>query len=105
LEETLNANYPNYTHIHTDGSKMRESRVRVVTPSENKEIRLARPFFLIFNAEAEAINKAISITRNTIQPKRVRLTHSPGGDNDKPNPPKEHIILMWVPGHAGIQGN
>jgi hypothetical protein len=38
----------------------------VVTPGENKKIRLPRPFS-IFNAEAEAINTAISITRNTIQ--------------------------------------
>jgi hypothetical protein len=43
------------------------------------------------------------------------LPHSPGwveenlqpqgGENDEPNPAKEHLILMWVPGHAGIQGN
>jgi hypothetical protein len=46
LEEILNANYPNYTQIYTDGSKM-EERVRVgcavVTPGENK-VRLPRPF-------------------------------------------------------------
>jgi hypothetical protein len=52
LEETLNANYPNYT----DGSKMEE---RVGCAGENKEIRLPRPFS-IFNAEAEAINLAIN---------------------------------------------
>jgi hypothetical protein len=39
-------------------------------PGENKEIRLPRPFS-IFNAEAKAINTAISITRNTVQPKSV----------------------------------
>jgi hypothetical protein len=60
--------------VNIDGSKM-EKRVgsAVVTPSENKEICLQRPFS-IFNAEAAAINTAISITRNTIQPKRVFLS-------------------------------
>jgi hypothetical protein len=47
FEEILNANYLDYTQIYTDGSKM-EERVRigcaVVTPGENKEIRLPRPF-------------------------------------------------------------
>jgi hypothetical protein len=64
LEGSLNAN----------GLKM-EARVGcvVVTPGENKDIRLSRPFS-IFNAEAEAINIAISITRNTIQ--RVILSDS-----------------------------
>jgi hypothetical protein len=39
LEETINANYPDYTQIYTDGSKM-EGRVQcaLVTPGENKEI-------------------------------------------------------------------
>jgi hypothetical protein len=74
LEGSLNANYPDYTQIYTNGLKM-EARVGcvVVTPGENKEIRLSRPFS-IFNAEAEAINIAISITRNTIQ--RVILSDS-----------------------------
>jgi hypothetical protein len=76
LEETLNANYPDYTPIYTDVSKM-EERIgcAVVIPGENKEIRLPRPFS-IFNAEAEASNTIISITRNTIQPKRVILSDS-----------------------------
>jgi hypothetical protein len=62
LEEILNANYPEYTQIYTGGSKM-EERVwcAAVTPGENKLIRLAR-LFSIFNAEAEAINTAMSIT-------------------------------------------
>jgi hypothetical protein len=70
----------------------------VVTPGENKEIQLPIPFS-IFNAEAEAINSAISITRNTIQPKRVILSDSPrwdeenlqpqGGENDELNLPRE----------------
>jgi hypothetical protein len=62
LGETLNANYPDYTQIYTDGSKM-EERVgcAVVTPGENKEIRLPRPFS-IFNAAAEAMNTAIIST-------------------------------------------
>jgi hypothetical protein len=65
LKDTLNVNYPDYTPIYTEGPKM-EERVgcAVVTPGENKEIRLQRPFS-IFNAEAEAMNAAISITRNT----------------------------------------
>jgi hypothetical protein len=42
--------------------------VRSSHPGENKEIRLPR-HFSIFNAEAEAINTAISITRKTVQPK------------------------------------
>jgi hypothetical protein len=76
LEESLNANYPVYTLIYTDGSKM-EERVRcgVVIPSENKEIRLPRPFS-IFIADTEAIKTAISITRNIFQPKRVILSDS-----------------------------
>jgi hypothetical protein len=76
VEETINANYPDYTQIYTNGSKM-EERVQcaVVTPGENKEIRLPRTF-LIFNAEAKAINTAISITRYTIQPERVILIDS-----------------------------
>jgi hypothetical protein len=76
LEETLNANYPDYTQKYTDGSRM-EKRVgcTVVTPGVNKEIRLPRPFS-IFNAEAEVINTAISITKNTIQPKKVILSDS-----------------------------
>jgi hypothetical protein len=76
LEETLNANYTDYTQIYTDGSKM-EERVRcaVITPGENKEIRLPKPFS-IFNAEAEAISTAISMTKNTIQPKKVILSAS-----------------------------
>jgi hypothetical protein len=71
LEETLNANYPDYTQIYTNGSKM-EERVgcAVDTPGENKVIQLPRSFS-IFNAEAETINTAISITRNTIQPKKL----------------------------------
>jgi hypothetical protein len=113
LEETLNANYLDYTQIYTNGSKM-EERVgcAVVTLGENKEIRLPRPFS-IFNAEAEAINTAISITRNTIQlscltaldrmrkiynPKVVRMMNQIHRE-------KEHLILMWVPRHAGIQEN
>jgi hypothetical protein len=76
LEETVNANYPDYTQIFPDGSKMQERvECTVVTPGENKEIRLPRPFS-IFNAEAEAINTAISITRNTIQPKKAILSDS-----------------------------
>jgi hypothetical protein len=68
LEETPNANYPDYTQIYMDGSKMEErAGCTVITLGENKEIR-------IFNAEAEAINTAISITRITIQPKRVILS-------------------------------
>jgi hypothetical protein len=43
--------------------------------SENKEIRLPKSFS-IFNAEAQAINTAILITRNTIQSKRVILSDS-----------------------------
>jgi hypothetical protein len=103
LEETPIANYPDYTQIYTDGSKM-EDRVgcAVVTPDENNEIRLPRPFS-IFSAEVKAINTAISITRNTIQPKRVirsdslsyltaldRMTkiYNHGGENDEPNPPR-----------------
>jgi hypothetical protein len=117
LEETLNANYPDYTQKYTDGSKM-EERVgcAVDTTGENKEIRLARPFS-IFNAQAEAINTAISITRNTIQPKKVILSDSLScltaldGMRKIYNPKvvrmmnqihreKEHLILMWVPGHV-----
>jgi hypothetical protein len=76
LEETLNSNDPDYTLIYTDGSKMEEKvGCAVVTPGENKEIRLPRPFSIL-NAEAEAINTATSITRNTIQPKRVILSDS-----------------------------
>jgi hypothetical protein len=76
LEESINANYPNYNQIYTDGRKMEEKvGCAVVTPGENKEIQLPRPFS-IFNAEAEAIYTAISITRNTIQPKRVILSDS-----------------------------
>jgi hypothetical protein len=70
FEETLNANHPDYTQIYTDGSKMEERVGCGVTPSENKEIQLPRPFS-IFNAEVKAINTAVSITRKTIQPKRV----------------------------------
>jgi hypothetical protein len=118
LKETLNANYPDYTQIYTDGSKI-EERIgcAVVTPGENKEIRLPRPFS-IFNAEAEAINTAISITRNTIQPKRVILSDplsclaALDGMRKIYNPKvvrihreKEHLILIWVPRHAGIEGN
>jgi hypothetical protein len=68
LDETLNANYLDYTKITTDGSKI-EERVgcAVVIPGENKKIRLPTASS-IFNAETEAINTAISITRNTIQP-------------------------------------
>jgi ribonuclease HI len=93
----------------------------VVTPGKNKEIRLTRPFS-IFNTEAEAINTAISITRNTIQPKRVILSDllsyltALDGMKNIYNPKvvkmmnqihreKELLILMWVSGHAGIQGN
>jgi hypothetical protein len=47
----------------------------VVTPGENKKIRLPRPFS-IFNDEVEVINTAISITRNTIQPKRRIISDS-----------------------------
>jgi hypothetical protein len=78
LEETLNENYPDYTQIYTDGSKMEEKEgCAVVTSGENKKIRLPRPFSIL-NAEAEAINTAtvVSITRNTIQPKRVILSDS-----------------------------
>jgi hypothetical protein len=93
----------------------------VVTLGENKKIRLPRPFS-IFNAEAEAINTAISIKRNTIQPKSVFLSDSLSclialdgmrkiynlkvvGTMNQIYREKEHLILMWVPGHAGIQGN
>jgi hypothetical protein len=72
---------------------------RVVTPGVNKEIQLPR-HFLILNGEADAFNTAISITRNTIQPKRVFLSDllsSPRrenlqpqvGENDEPNPLRE----------------
>jgi hypothetical protein len=47
----------------------------VVTPSKNKKIRLPTPFS-IFNAVAETINTAISITRKTTQPKKVILSDS-----------------------------
>jgi hypothetical protein len=111
LEETINAHYP-------DGAKM-EERVgcSVVIPGENKEIRLPRPFSIL-NAEAEAINTAISITRNTIQPKRVILSDSLScltaldGMRKIYNPKvvrmmnrihreKEHLILMLVPRQPG----
>jgi hypothetical protein len=46
-----------------------------VATNENKELRLSRPFS-IFNAEAKAIDTAISKTRNTIQSKRVILSDS-----------------------------
>jgi hypothetical protein len=75
--------------------------VRSCHPGENKESR----HFSILNGEAGAINTAISITRNTIKPKRVdsqrfaELPHSPGcdeenlqpqgGENDESNPPIE----------------
>jgi ribonuclease HI len=78
--------------------------------------------FSIFNAEAEAINTAVSITKNTIQTKRRILSDSLScptaldGMRKIDNPKvvrmmnqihreKEHLILMWVPGHAEIQGN
>jgi ribonuclease HI len=93
----------------------------VVTPGGNQEIRLPRPFS-IFNTEAEAINTAITITRNTIQSKRVIqsdslscLTALDGMKKiynlkvvrmmNQIHREKQHLILMWVPGHAGIQGN
>jgi hypothetical protein len=86
-----------------------------------EEIRLPR-LFSIFNAETEANNTAISITRHTIQSKRVILSDSVScltaldGMRTIYNPKvvrmlnqihreKEHMILMLVPGHAGIQGN
>jgi hypothetical protein len=61
LEETINANFPDYTQKYTDGSKI-EVRVvcAVVLSGENKEIRLLRRFS-IFNTEPEAIKTAISI--------------------------------------------
>jgi hypothetical protein len=76
-------------------------------------------FFIIFNAEAEAINIVISITRNIVQPKRVILSDSLscltslGGMSKIYRPKvvrlmnqihrkKEHLILMWVPGHARV---
>jgi ribonuclease HI len=122
LETTLNANYPNYTQIYTDGSKM-EGNVgcAVVTPTEIREIRLQSPFS-IFNAEAEAINTAINMTRTFEQSKRVILSDSLScltalnGMKKIDNPKvmkmmnqihreNAHLILMWVPGHAGILGN
>jgi hypothetical protein len=76
---------------------------------------LPRPIS-IFNTEAEAINTAISITRNTIQPKRLirsdSLSYLTALDGMKKiyNPKvvrimnqihreKDHLILMWVPGN------
>jgi hypothetical protein len=112
LEGTLNANYSDYSQIYTDGSKM-EERVgcAAVTPGENKEIRLPRPFS-IFNAKAEAINTAISVTRNTIQSKTIQRFAELQIYNPKVvrmmnqiQREKEHLILMWVPGHVGIQRN
>jgi hypothetical protein len=116
LGETLNANYLDYTQIYTNGSKM-EERVgcAVVTTGENQEIRLPRLFSILYA-------EAISITRNTIQPKRVILSDSLScltaldGMRKIYNPKmvrmmnqihreKEHLILMWVPAHAGIQRN
>jgi ribonuclease HI len=92
-----------------------------ITPGENKENQVPGPFS-IFNAEAEAINTAISITRNTIQPKRVMLSDSLSCFTslngmrkiyntkvvkmmNQIHREKEHLTLMWVPRHAGIQGN
>jgi hypothetical protein len=110
---------PKYTR--TDQKIKEKVGWAVVTPGENKEIRLPRPFS-IFDAQAEAINTAISITRNTIQPKRVILSDSLScltaldGKRKIYNPKvvrmmnqihreKALLIRMWVPRHAGIQGN
>jgi hypothetical protein len=75
LETTLNTNYPNSPQIFTYGSKM-EGKVgcAVVTPSEIREIRLQSPFS-IFNAETEAINTAINMTRTSEQSKREPLNN------------------------------
>jgi ribonuclease HI len=115
-------NYPNYTQICTDGSKM-EGKVgcAVVTPTEIREIRLQSPFS-INNAEAEAINTAINMTRTSEKSRRLILSDTLSCltalnemkkiDNSKVmrmmnqiHRENEHLILMWVPGHAGIQGN
>jgi hypothetical protein len=67
LEEILPGLQPNiYERIKI------EERVgcAAVTTDENKELRLSRPFS-ISNAEAKAIDTAISKTRNTIQSKSV----------------------------------
>jgi hypothetical protein len=49
FEETLNANYLDYTQIYTAGSKMEEIvECAVVAPDENKEIRLPKTFFNLF---------------------------------------------------------
>jgi ribonuclease HI len=93
----------------------------VVTPTKIREIRLQSPFS-IFNAEAEAINTSINMTRASEQSKRVILSDllsclTALNEMKKMDNPKvmkmmnqihrenEHLILMWVPGHAGIQRN
>jgi hypothetical protein len=54
-----------------------EGKVRctVVTPTETREIRLESPFSK-FNAEAEAINAVINMTKISEKSKRVILTDS-----------------------------
>jgi ribonuclease HI len=122
LETTLNTKYPIYTPIYMEGSKM-EGKVgcAVVTPTEIREIRLQSPFS-IFNAEAEAINTAINMTKTSEQSKRVILSDSLSCltalnemkkiDNSKVmkmmyqiHRENEHLTLMWVPGHAEMKGN
>jgi hypothetical protein len=70
----------------------------------------------------KAINTAILITRNVIQSKKVIFSNSLScltvldGMRKIYNPKvvrmmnqihreKEHLIIIWVPGHAGIQRN
>jgi hypothetical protein len=108
-------------HPNIHGRIKNGGESRVVTSGENKGNRLPRPFS-IYNAEAEEINTSISITRNTIQLKKVILSdllsfltaldgmrkiYNPkvGRLMNQIHREKEHLILMWVPGHAGIQGN
>jgi hypothetical protein len=117
LETTLNTNYPNYTQIYTDGSKI-EGNVgcAVVTSTKIREIRLQSPFS-IFNAQA--INTAINMTKASEQTKRVIVSdslscHTALNEMTKIDNPKvmkmmnqihrvnEHLIMMWVPAHAGI---
>jgi hypothetical protein len=63
-------------YIYIDGSKMQgKVGCTVVIPTKVREIQLQSPFS-IFNVEAEAINKAINMTKTSEQSKRGILSDS-----------------------------
>ncbi|KAK3596194.1 hypothetical protein CHS0354_033783 [Potamilus streckersoni] len=130
IQELLNTQYKEYTHIYTDGSrnqKENKTAAAVVVPSKHYKVKVRLPDGCsIFTAELWAINHAINWTLTQSQISHLIISDSLSAlqaiNSTKPTSRANlvedtlyslrksidqgrNIEFLWVPSHIQLQGN